>query len=145
MTRRVILATVVLLVATLLLAPGLAYEFWLGRIDGRPAPAPPAGLPKHVARAVWAACGERTGFEVEPLDPWTAIADLAWRDPLQARPGARAAAHLARVHLRRDRSRSNLDWHFEQLALTIWITRHWTAPELAAMLAARGVCRPHRR
>lgn len=130
----------VLLLPPVLLLGGVegAYRWHLPPVDARPrAPAPRMNL---ATRALWAA--EEDGpFQLDPLWPWTLMADVLRRmgTPRHALPpaGAGLAWSVAREWRQAQpgdaRARS-----LEGLALCIWLTRHWSAEELLTAYAEQA-------
>ncbi|PTL83178.1 transglycosylase domain-containing protein [Vitiosangium sp. GDMCC 1.1324] len=126
---------VLLLVPLLLLGSVEAlYRYGLSRVGELPrAPRPRTDF---ATRVLWTSM-EEGPLLLEPRWPWTLIANFAH---LYCHPRDRqqpAGSHLSSfVALRWLASRPEqertpmLNWHFHGLALSIWISRHWTAEEL---------------
>ncbi|QRN98335.1 transglycosylase domain-containing protein [Archangium violaceum] len=110
-----------------------AYHYGLSRVGELPrTPRPRTDFAHQV---LWLVEEEGQPLQVEPLWPWTLVnnlargqhstgEDLAWltaRRWLASRPGREGERHLHRS--------------FQALALTIWISRHWTAEELLTAYA----------
>ncbi|WP_257451092.1 transglycosylase domain-containing protein [Archangium lipolyticum] len=126
--------------AALLLAPLLllgsveaAYHYGLSRVGERPRPPPPRVDFAH--QVLWLIEEDGRPLQLEPLWPWTLVnglargqrsagEDLAWltaRRWLASQPRREGERHLHRS--------------FQALALTVWISRHWTAEELLTAYA----------
>ena len=129
---------IALSLTALALAPLVLYAVALSQVEGRPTPRTASHL---AAESAWQACGERAAVEFAPLDPWQFTWRLASGSDAAALPGERAAWAVARQynagHLRR-----HIWWHPSGAALTIWLTRHWSAEQLASTVAAGNYCRP---
>ncbi len=138
--RRAVAALLIVLVL-IAAAPGLVYGLGLWMIDGRPQPR--AATPVAAA-AAWVNCREPLPLRVQPLNPWGVMLDLL-RHGSRSTPGARAAWVIARDHNARHLGRRGVWWHVSGSAMVIWITRHWSAEQIAATAAAEGLCRPARR
>lgn len=129
---RVILWLAAALLALLGLVFGLPWALYgLGLRSIAALPEPPATLrPAGELREVW----QRAGIPGEPvgavLDPVSYLASAS----VQARPPAITAFawRVASDHLAREpgSGRGPLQQHLAGAALTIWLTRHWTAEAL---------------
>lgn len=144
-----------LLVAALLAAaPFVAlvgiYQSELSELGGLPSPPSRAALPRLTQLAVWAEAGERPAkFQVEPAWPWTPVLDLVLirESHEHSRAGWIAADTVAGLWITRRGPVSAGPWHVRRMALTVWLSRHWTASQLTQSLAdqlcfgrgARGV------
>nr|QKW93735.1 multimodular transpeptidase-transglycosylase [Vitiosangium cumulatum] len=110
------------------------YRYALSRVGELPrAPRPRTDF---ATQAIWASM-EDGPLRLEPRWPWTLIADFVhlYRNPRDRQQPA--GSHLSSfVALRWLASRPEqerapmLNWHLHGLALSIWISRHWTAEEL---------------
>ena len=70
---------------------------------------------------------------VVPHSPYAVVYDLVVLKAPDFRPGTRAAIAVARAHIIKTRPmQKRLYQHFSTAALTIWLTRNWTAQQLAA-------------
>jgi hypothetical protein len=126
---RVLAGIVGLSLAACLLAPWLAYEVALARMDGLPVPPRPLATPQQQAEA-WQRAGGEGPLVVEPVNPYGFALALVARD--RVRPGEELAYWVASAHLRRQpREGGMLGWQVRNAALTVWLTRHWSAEELA--------------
>ena len=125
------LATVVVLLLVLVAAsPGLIYLAALSRIDGRPEPGAAPGL--SVEQQNWLRCELAAGDNLHPsvTNPW----QLAWhflREDTLPGYGDRLAWLVARdyLHAHLDHPRA-AEWTLSGMALTIWVARHWSAPQM---------------
>jgi hypothetical protein len=114
------------------LSPWLIYEATLANIDGRPAKPAQMASAEQQAR-VWQ-CARGTGeLRVEPMNPYGFVGRFIAGDPAPV-PGETLAYWVSREHIWTQPRRSMLWWHLSNAALTIWLTRHWTAEELASAL-----------
>ncbi|MFL0335874.1 hypothetical protein [Stenotrophomonas maltophilia] len=127
--------SVAVLVAGIALLPGLLYLLGLALVEGRPKPADRA--PSGVA-----ACSSepRTGYQ--PMNPWHFAAQLFGKDAMQKKvPGVEREAYwVARRHLWRQPRHGMLRWQLSGTALTIWITRHWSAAQIADTAKKEDFC-----
>jgi hypothetical protein len=128
--------SVVVLVGGIALLPGLLYLLGLALVEGRPKPADrvPSGV---------AACSSepRTGYQ--PMNPWRFAAQFFDKDAMQKKVPEveREAYWIARSHLWRQPRYGMLRWHLSSAALTIWITRHWSAAQIADTARKEEFCR----
>lgn len=86
----------------------------------------------RLQRALWAA-EEGGPMDVQPLWPWTLVGVYA--RVLETRhgvttPGAHLANSVARLWLA-PRGLRILEWHWQQWSLSIWLSRHASAEQLA--------------
>ena len=127
--------SVVLLAAGIALLPGLLYLLGLAMVEGWPKPADRA--PSGVA----ACSGEpRMGFQ--QMNPWSFT--TRFFDPgalKKATDIEREAFWVARRHLMRQPQHDMLRWHLSSTALAIWITRHWSAAQIADTARKEDFCR----
>jgi len=127
--------SVVVLVAAIALLPGLLYLLGLAWVDGWPQPADRA--PSGVA----ACSGEpRAGYQ--RMNPWGFVAQLFDQDAGKANvPVVEQEAYwVARRHLMRQPRHGMLRWQLSSTALTIWITRHWSAGQIADTARKEDFC-----
>ncbi len=139
--RKVILF---ILLASFLLtvsAPGLTYIVGLYRVDGRPTPANPNEYSQEAINSAWTKCSEKLPIYVKATDPWTYTSRFFFSEPLQATPGERAAWRIASSHNITHRMGNNTWWHTSGAALTIWLTRHWSAQQIGATLVRDNLCK----
>jgi len=104
-----------------------------------PLPSPcGAKYPKRVQEAFWYGFDESGEMKVTPEMSWTIFCALC-RNSMVKNPtmttivnpkGSRVAALVARHCLRNYPPVQMLQWHLTYSALSIWLTRHWTAEEL---------------
>ena len=126
-------------IAILILALGVAalpwglYAFALGNINGRPVPPERIILAESESREIWVELKEVEPIEVEKLTPYRYVEFLLGMGENKQKPGERLAWFVARnynsEHLEKKRM---LYWHFSGTALTIWLTRNWSAEQLLA-------------
>ena len=138
--QRAILSLLVILgvIASL---PGAIYFIGLAKVHGRPIPANPAGYSPETIAATWVRCRERVPVAVQPINPWSFAGKFLFGDPLQASPGERAAWRIASTHNVAHPVGGNLWWHTSGAALSIWVTRHWSAEQIGATLVRDGLCK----
>jgi len=139
--RRVILS--ILLVSFLLAAafPGIVYIIGIYRVDGRPAPANPENYSQEFMDKAWSQCREKLPVEVQPTNPWAVASKFLFGNPLRTTPGERAAWRIASTYNAAHRMGNNTWWHTSGAALTIWVTRHWSAQQIAATLVRDNLCK----
>jgi len=123
----------ILILLTLL--PGIIYFSALYNIDGRPAFAQECQLSAAQKLALWRDQGElaqsETDVAVRAMNPWGWLARLHFDSLSEHHPGERAAWFVARNHNTTHLGNRRMAWwHVSGAALTIWLTRHWTAEEL---------------
>ena len=124
---------VILILATLL--PGIIYFVGLFNIDGRPAFAQTCQLNSAQKLALWKELGESAkhanDISVRAMNPWAFAAKFHFKTMSKRNAGERAAWFVARNHnIKHLGNRRMTWWHISGAALTIWLTRHWTAEEL---------------
>ena len=127
-------------VGLLVLLPGIIYAAGLLKAHGRPIPADPAAFDRHILTTTWAACREELPIAVLPLNPWGVTLRLLSVD-MRTNPGELAAWQIAKSHNIAHPVGSNAWWHASGAALVIWITRNWSADQVAAALARDGLCK----
>ncbi len=137
-------ALALLLLPPLLLREGveLLYRYGLSRVDGRPqAPEPHLGF---ASRVLWAV--EEPGpLRLEPRWSWTLVADFAHAAQHPRRPAPASGSRLSGQVAGRwlfsrpgGKTTRTLTRHTQELALSIWISRHWSAEELLTVFAQRA-------
>jgi transglycosylase-like protein len=132
--------------ALLLLPPVLVlgsvealYRYGLSRVGELPrAPSPRTDFASQV---LWASV-EEAPLQLHPVWPWTFAAHFVqtWRHRRhgQGSSGFLMSWHVARQWLasRPEHERAPMrNWHFHGLALSVWISRHWTAEEVMTAYA----------
>ncbi|HDS1039884.1 TPA: hypothetical protein QDZ42_003525 [Stenotrophomonas maltophilia] len=127
--------SVVVLVAGIALLPGLLYLLGLALVEGRPKPADRA--PSGVA-----ACSSEPRAGYQPMNPWRFTAQFFDEDGRKANvPVVEQEAYwVARRHLWRQPQQDMLRWQLSSTALTIWITRHWSAAQIADTARKEDFC-----
>lgn len=141
---RWVLVSLLLALGVLLGGVEALYRYGLSRVGELPRP--PAALQTNLAtRALWADAEERP-LQLEPRWPWTLLTDfvrLLWetsRHERHARPaGSQMAWYVARQWMRAPRPGQEQprmrEWHLRGLALSVWLSRHWSAEELLTAYA----------
>nr|CAS02825.1 putative integron gene cassette protein [uncultured bacterium] len=127
--------------AVVLSLPGAAYVVGLARVHGMPVPADPAHYSSEVIAATWARCREKTPIAVQAMSPWSFGNKFMFADPLETTPGERAAWRIASTHNSKYRRSGMLWWHTSGAALSIWVTRHWSAEQIGATLVRDNLCK----
>ncbi|WP_313179130.1 hypothetical protein [Stenotrophomonas sp.] len=127
--------SVVVLVAGIALLPGLLYLLGLAWVDGWPHPADrkPSGV---------AACSSEPRAGYQPMNPWHFTAQFFDKDARKAKvPVVEQEAYwVARRHLMQQPRHGMLRWQLSSTALTIWITRHWSAAQIADTARREDFC-----
>jgi hypothetical protein len=127
-------------VAFLLLLPGVLYVLAVLRVDGQPKPADPSAYDPKTLMLAWTRCGETSSFSIQPLNPWIIAGRFIFGDARSQRPGELAAWQIARAHNVAHQVGSNFWWHLSGASLTVWITRQWSAEQIAATIESEGLC-----
>lgn len=112
-----------------LLSPWLVYEAILLGLDGQPA-RPEALAPASQQAVVWQLARGHGPLQVQPSNPYGFVARFFSGEPL-ATPGETMASWVSREYLWAQPRHRIGWWHVSNAALTIWLTRHWRAEELA--------------
>ncbi|EZP45267.1 putative transmembrane protein [Stenotrophomonas sp. RIT309] len=125
-----------LLLAFVDLLPGLLYLLGLAWVEGWPQPADRA--PSGVA-----ACSSEPRMGHQPINPWSFTAQFFDKDAMKKKvPDVEREAYwIARRHLWRQPQHDMLRWHLSSTALAIWITRHWSAAQIADTARKEDFCR----
>jgi len=129
------------LVALLAAVPGFVYVVGLAKVNARPTPADPALFSHEAIAATWAQCRDESPVVVRATNPWGVAGKFLFGNPLRTTPGERSAWRIASTHNASHSVGSNLWWHTSGVALTIWITRHWSAEQIGATLVRDGLCK----
>jgi hypothetical protein len=125
------LALAILGLAVTLIGPWLLYELALGNVVGRPSSPNTVPVPLVDAQGVWLKLRETGPIEIERLTPHGYALALVTNDRLPS--GAHVAWFVARNHnVNNLKNRRMIWWHMSGAALTIWLTRHWSADQLIA-------------
>jgi hypothetical protein len=127
---RLLLALVLALVLLIAASPLLLYALGLSGVEGRPERPTVMASAEEQARVWKLARGEGTPV-VQTLNPYGVVLDL-WSDSPPSPPAEHLAYWVASSHLAEHRPplRGTGSWHLQCAALSIWLTRHWTAEEL---------------
>lgn len=131
--RRVLRSLLCLSMALLvlvLLSPWLLYEWGLLQLDSLPVRPAQMASAEQQAR-VWQYVRAPAPQQVERLNPYGYVWTM-FDGPAGLPPSERLAAWVARDHVINQPRRGNLTRHCAEAALMIWLTRHWSAEELAA-------------
>ncbi len=136
-------AIISILVFIVLLAalPGIIYFVGLAKVHDRPTAADPALFSQEAITTAWAQCHEELPITVEPTNPWSVTSNFFLGSPQRTAAGARSAWRIASTHNALNPVGNNLWWHTSSLALTIWVTRHWSAEQIGATLIRDGLCK----
>ena len=138
--HRTILSMLVV-VALLAALPGIVYAIGLAKVHGRPTPADPTLYSQAAIAAAWQQCRETQPVKVKASNPWRVARRFLLGAPLSADPGERSAWRIASTHNASNPVGNNLWWHTSGVALTIWVTRHWSAEEIGATLVRDSLCK----
>jgi hypothetical protein len=123
------------------LMPGVIYIIGLAKVRDRPVAADPTDYSSSVIAAAWLRCGESLPATVRPGSPRQFAGKLLFGAPTNAAPGERAAWRIASTHNAAHPVGHNLWWHTSGAALSIWLTRHWSAEQMGATLVRDNLCR----
>ncbi len=117
---------------------GVVSVLYVWVLDELDLPQPPAGqsLTRTQQIELWTANGgEAEVFEVERQYPWTPFLDVVIQKSSLPRAEAPLVWSVARQSLKA-RGRMPMGWwHLRGVALSIWVTRHWSAADLVNELA----------
>jgi hypothetical protein len=121
--------------------PAIAYGIGLSKIEGRPIAADPASFSSAQVNSAWQSCREHLPIALDPLNPWGYAAKILWGDTGFAGNGQLAAWLVARRYNSSHLPGGMKWWHLSGAALTIWVTRNWSAEQVAATLARDESCK----
>lgn len=129
-----------LLLAVVLIGalPGVLYLLGLASVHALPQPA--AVAPTHRA-----ACDDTPRDGVEAMNPWGHTVELLTHSMKKIAPVHREASWVAARHLMRGPRMRMGQWHLANAALTTWITRHWTATQIADTARLEEFCQVRNR
>lgn len=129
--KKIILITLITLFGSVLLLPWMFYGIGLGNIQGRPVLPTQGKLADDEAIRIWRELKEKDPIRVVKLNPYHyALLLIGIGSPEQA-PGERIAWYVARDHNATNlKDRRNLYRHLSGAALTVWLTRNWSAQQL---------------
>jgi hypothetical protein len=114
-----------------LLSPWLLYEAGLLNVVGRPSMSPVKKIAKTDAIAIWSELKESGPIRIERMTPYSYVKSLIKEEPMSS--GANTAWYVARDYNTSNlRNKKAIWWHVSGAAMTIWLTRHWSADELLA-------------
>jgi hypothetical protein len=133
--------SVLVILAVALSLPGAAYVVGLATVHGRPVPADPANYSSELIAASWSRCREKTPIAVQAMSPWSYANKFMFADTHEETPGERAAWRIASTHNSKHRRSGMLWWHTSGAALSIWVTRHWSAEQIGATLVRDNLCK----
>ncbi|WP_375768532.1 transglycosylase domain-containing protein [Archangium gephyra] len=115
------------------------YRYGLSRVGELPRAPPPRT--DFASQVLWASV-EEGPLRLQPLWPWTLVDDFVqtWRHRQHGRrsAGSWMSGDVARRWLAsrpRPERAPMLNWHLHGFALSVWISRHWTAEEVMAAYA----------
>lgn len=136
--RRLLKRAIVLgalgLVLFLSASPALLYLWAISKVQGRPTP-PTSTADSRQAEFSRCRLGETGAPEIVPDNPWKwggRFALAAWSNTPRTPPVGTFAAQEIAKDFRSNQSTGHRDWHVTTAALTIWVTRHWTANDALA-------------
>jgi hypothetical protein len=139
--RRKILAAALAVVVGIASLPAIAYAIGLSKIDGRPTPADPTQFTAADLSANWIACREPASVQVVPLNPWGYTVRVLAGDTGFEGSGQLSAWLIARAYNVEHLPKGMKWWHLSGAALTIWVTRNWSAEQIAATLIRDQLCK----
>jgi hypothetical protein len=129
------------LVVLIISLPLILYAVGLSNVQGRPIAADPSQYTQIDLAKKWSQCSEKSPLFLEPVNPWQATYDLYKADFYSARPGHRASWIVAKAHNVKHRKGGMAEWHLSGIALTIWVSRNWTAEQLSATALRDDLCK----
>lgn len=114
------------------LAPLALYWLGLGMVPELPAP-PAESMPEEVLEDCWLQVEKTREIELRSLTPWAPVLAVLERPmPRPFSPGERAAIYASQAHVHETAGKlATWKWHVATSAVAIWITRNWSALELA--------------
>ncbi len=127
-------------VALVLALPAIAYGIGLSMVDGRPTPADPSRYSSEAIGVAWQSCSEQMPVALAALNPWSVAASVVRGDYRHRSAGETAAWTVARTHNAEHRGGNMWAWHLSGAALTIWITRNWSAEQIGATAIRDNLC-----
>lgn len=126
---RVCASVVSLVLLLALIAPILLYPWGLSNVDGRPQRPISMATAEEQSR-IWMQAGGGTKVAVQAMNPFGFFGRYLG-DSYVAPAGEVAAYWIARSYLLEHRGGEGMAaWHAGVAALTIWITRNWSAEEI---------------
>jgi hypothetical protein len=133
LTKRVVLALGSAVAIAIAALPWGLYALGLHYVDGRPTP--PAQVASSSERAVVWMKARGTGLPTVPeLSPYTYLLEHGAGN----KAGVLVAWWVASEYLAEHRQKQGMFWwHLSGAALTIWLTRNWSADELLTVAARR--------
>ncbi len=124
------------------LALEVFYQYQLTRIPALPSPASGTTVPPAIARAVSAGVGQGAELHVRPLWPWDLVMN-GWRTGYhRASDVGLAFANVVAKEWLRERGGTPQPTAWRELALAVWLTRHFSTEQLMG-LWARTVTLPN--
>jgi hypothetical protein len=135
-----IVSMAVIALAFAVAVPGMVYVAGLALVKGRPAAVEATVLDMSARARAMRACREDAPLRMRPLNPWHVSTRFLSDDPLGWEPGEYAASRIAMKHNIEHLTGGHFRWHVSNTALTIWITRHWSAEQLYATALHHGLC-----
>jgi hypothetical protein len=129
--RRIACGIACITVFVVILGPWALYWWALSYIDGRPPHASYSAFTAEDAEVLWRKLREPLPIHVEPLSPHVYLW-VFFRGDARAFPrGTQLAWWVAKAYNHKHLE-NRLWWHPSGAAMTIWLTRNWTADELIA-------------
>ena len=116
--------------------PMALYAYGLEIASSRPEPSRQA-IPASRVTESWREVERSEEIVVERMDPWTPLWRLFIATEFPGyRPGERACSYIASIYLHEHSGRlPTLKRHIAHYAIGVWISRHWTAEEIAREIA----------
>ena len=129
--RRIAGGVVCAALVVIILAPWAVYGLALRKITGRPSHASNSVYTAEDAEALWRKLREPLPIKVEPQSPYSYLWAVVHGDSRLLPSGSQLAWMVARSY-NSEHLEDHGWWHPSGAALTIWLTRNWTANELMA-------------
>jgi hypothetical protein len=130
-TRRLLIGVVTIALIAVMAGPWLLYAVGLAKIEGRPDHASHAAVVPEDAEALFRTLRISQPLTIDRLSPYSYIWALVSDDERALGQGMRIAWPIASSY-NADHLADRTAWHLSGAALTIWLTRNWTASELVA-------------
>jgi hypothetical protein len=142
--RKILIGSLLSTLVIVISLPIGLYEIGLMNIDGRPAPPIQTSNAASDGAFLQQAFRKPEPLAIRVLNPWSYAAGFLTNDDPGSDDGSIAAWVIARdyneSHLR---NRRMTFWHLSGAALTIWVSRHWTAEQIVSAAAAITRARPN--
>ena len=135
--RRALIALVCTSLVLILVAPLALYGYGLSGVDGRPE-RPVQMASQAEQQRIWNHARGVGPVVIKPMNPYGFVLDF-FNGQMRPPAGEILPYWIARAYLPEHRlNEGNLSWHLSCAALTIWISRNWSAEEILTV-ASRTV------